>query len=117
MANLPYPSGTRQCTAAVATFTNADVRASALAYCRANWNTAKVDGLIARAAQWSQTNRVPIMAGEFGGYCKHAPPADCPRWFCDVRTALQRPGVCLTLLRYGDSHGPWRSLVGHWPIV
>src|SRR5260221_2565702 len=98
MTNLPYPSGTRQCTAAVARFTNADVRASALAYCRANWNSAKVDGLIARAAQWSQTNRVPIMAAGHGGYFKHALPAHRLRWFFDVRAALQRPGIGLSLL-------------------
>src|SRR5260370_3502258 len=81
MTNLPYPSGTRQCTAAVATFTNADGPASPLAYCRATWNSARVDGLSARAAQWSQTNRVPIMAGVVRRHCKHAPPPPRPRWF------------------------------------
>src|SRR5260221_11396729 len=120
MTNLPYPSGTRQCTPAVARFTNADVRASALAYCRANWNSAKVDGLIARAAQWSRTNRVPIMAGEFGVYCKHAPPPHRLRWFCDVRLALQRHGIGWTLWGYDDCYRLGRSLdapghiVLHW---
>lgn len=117
MTNLPYPSGTRQCTAAVATYTNADVRASARAYCRANWNSAKVDGLIARAAQWSRTNRVPIMAGELGVYCKHAPPADRLRWFSDVRTALQRHGIGWTLWGYDDCYGLGRSLDAQGHIV
>src|SRR5260370_36221473 len=100
MPNLPTPAGPRQCTAAVATFTNADVRASALAYCRANWNSAKVDGLIARAAQWSQTNRVPIMAGGSRGHFKTAAPAARLRSFFEVWPPLQAPRV-----RWGQCGG------------
>jgi aryl-phospho-beta-D-glucosidase BglC (GH1 family) len=117
MHNLPYPSGTHQCAAAVATFINADVRASALTYCAANWNTAKLDGLIARAARWAETNRVPIMAGEFGVYCKHAPPADRLRWFRDVRAALNQYGIGWTLWGYDDCYGLGRTLDAQGHIV
>jgi endoglucanase len=117
MANLPYPSGSRQCVAAEAKFTNADVRASALAYCKANWNTARLDGMIARAAQWSKTNRVPIIAGEFGVYCKHVPPADRLHWFRDVHAALNKYGIGWTLWGYDDCYGLGRTLDAQGHIV
>jgi hypothetical protein len=117
MAGLPYPSGTPQCAAAVATLTNADVRAAAHAYCAANWNTAKLDALIARAAQWSKMHKVPIIAGEFGVYCKHAPPAARLRWFTDMRAALSRYGIGWTLWGYDDCYGLGRTLDAKGHIV
>lgn len=123
MTNLPYPSSSQQCSKAVATFTNADVRASAQTYCEAKWNTAKLDGLIARAAQWSKTNKVPIMAGEFGVYCKHAPPADRLHWFHDVRAVLNKYDIGWSLWGYDDCYGLGRNLdtQGHividWGVV
>ncbi len=110
MADLPYPSASRQCPTAVAKFINADVRESALAYCAAKWDTAKVDALIARAAQWSKTYGVPITAGEFGVYCEHAPSADRLRWLNDVRAAFERYGIGWTLWGYDDCYGLGRHL-------
>jgi endoglucanase len=117
MADLPYPSRSSRCATAVTTFTNADVRASAAVYCAGNWDTAKLTGLIARAAQWSKANRVPIIAGEFGVYCKHAPPADRLRWFKDVRAAFQKYGIGWTLWGYDDCYGLGRHLDAQGNIV
>jgi hypothetical protein len=123
MANLPYPSASTQCSKAVRTFTNADVQEAALAYCTGDWDAAKLDGLIARAARWSQVHRVPIIAGEFGVYCKHAPTADRLRWFRDVRAAFQRYGIGWNLWGYDDCYGLGRHIdaQGHiaidWGVV
>lgn len=123
MAHLPFPSASSQCTKAVHTFTNADVRESAQQYCTANWNTAKVDGLIAQAAQWSHNNNVPIMAGEFGVYCRHAPVADRLRWFSNVASAFRKYGIAWNLWGYDDCYGLGRQLdaQGHisidWGVV
>jgi endoglucanase len=117
MSNLPYPSGSPQCKTAVATFMNADVRQSALAYCANNWDTAKVDELIAQAAHWSKINDVPIIAGEFGVYCRHAPPAARLQWFEDVRTAFARYGIGWTLWGYDDCYGLGRQLDAQKHVV
>lgn len=123
LSNLPYPSGAPQCKNAVATFSNADVRASALAYCESNWNTAKIDTRIAHAAHWSKVNGVPIIAGEFGVYCRHVPPAARLHWFKDVRAAFARYGIGWTLWGYDDCYGLGRQLdaQGHieidWAVV
>lgn len=117
MTNLPYPSGSSGCPAAVAKFTNADVRESALAYCAGKWDSAKVNGLIARAAQWSKAQKVPIIAGEFGVYCGHAPPADRLRWFRDVRASLQKYNIGWTLWGYDDCYGLGRHLDAQGQIV
>jgi endoglucanase len=79
--------------------------------------------LIARAAHWSKTYGVPILAGEFGVYCKHAPPADRLHWFQDVRAAFERYGIGWTLWGYDDCYGLGRRLdaQGHiaidWGVV
>ena len=117
MSGLPYPSRSSQCPAAVATFTNADVRASALAYCAGNWDSTKLNGLIARAAQWSKAQKVPIIAGEFGVYCKHAPTADRLQWFRDVRGAFQKYNIGWTLWGYDDCYGLGRQLDAQGHIV
>jgi endoglucanase len=117
MANLPYPSGTPQCRNAVTQFINVDVRVSALAYCNSNWNTAKVDALIDRAAQWSKVNGVAIIAGEFGAYCGHAPLAARLQWFKDVRAAFVRDGIGWTLWGYDDCYGLGRHLNAQGHIV
>jgi endoglucanase len=110
MADLPYPSASARCPRAVGSFTNVDVRTSALTYCAGKWNTAKLDGLIARAAHWSRAHGVPIIAGEFGVYCQHAPRADRLHWFTDVRAALQRAGIGWTLWGYDDCYGLGRQV-------
>lgn len=117
MTDLPYPSGGSSCSAAVETFTNADVRVSALTYCAGNWDAAKLDGLIARAAQWSKAKKVPIIAGEFGVYCGHAPPADRLRWFQDVHDAFQKYDIGWNLWGYDDCYGLGRHLNSQGRIV
>jgi aryl-phospho-beta-D-glucosidase BglC (GH1 family) len=117
MSNLSYPSGSPQCKNAVATFSNADVRSAALAYCKSDWNTAKVDALIARAAGWSKVNGVPIIAGEFGVYCQHAPTAARLHWFQDVRAAFARYDIGWTLWGYDDCYGLGRQLDAQGHIV
>jgi endoglucanase len=117
MTNLPYPSTSIQCPAAVAKFINGDVRASALAYCASNWNAIKVEGLIAQAAQWSHRNHVPITAGEFGVYCEHAPPSDRLRWFKDVHAAFQKYNIGWDLWGYDDCYGLGRRIDAQGHIV
>jgi hypothetical protein len=110
MSGLPYPSASGRCPTAVRKFINADVRASALNYCAGDWDTARLDQLIGSAAQWSQTHRAPIIAGEFGVYCQHAPPADRLRWFRDVHAAFQKYGIGWTLWGYDDCYGLGRHI-------
>jgi hypothetical protein len=123
LGGLPYPATSSHCAAAATRLVNADVRASARAYCASGWDAARIDGLVARAARWSRANRVPVIAGEFGVYCGHAPPADRLRWFEDVHAAFRRYGIGWTLWGYDDCYGLNRHLdaQGHiaidWGVV
>jgi endoglucanase len=117
MADLPYPSASSRCPAAVAKFTNADVRESALAYCAGDWRAAQLDRLVGRAAKWSETNRVPIIAGEFGAYCQYAPPADRLQWFKDAHAAFQKYNIGWNLWGYDDCYGLGRHLDAQGHIV
>jgi endoglucanase len=123
MVGLPYPSTSTRCHATAATFANADVRAAALSYCAGHWNAAKLYGLIGEAARWSKRYGVPIMAGEFGAYCKHTLPTDRLRWFRTVRSALNKYGIGWNLWGYDDCYGlGWKTdAQGHisidWGVV
>jgi aryl-phospho-beta-D-glucosidase BglC (GH1 family) len=117
MADLPYPSTSKRCSADVTKFTNADVRVSARAYCAGDWGAAKLDGLIARAAQWSKTHGVPIIAGEFGAYCQRAPPPDRLQWFKDVSAAFRKYNIGWTLWGYDECYGLGRHLGAHGNIM
>jgi endoglucanase len=123
MADLPYPSASSKCPAAVAKFTNTDVRASALTYCAGDWEAARLDSIIAQAAKWSKANGVPIIAGEFGAYCMHAAPADRLQWFKDVNAGFRKYGIGWTLWGYDDCYGLGRHIdaQGHiaidWGVV
>jgi endoglucanase len=123
MANLPFPSTSSQCPVAVEKFTNADVRQAALNYCAEQWDAAKVEGMIAQAAQWSRSHNVPIIAGEFGVYCERAPTADRLRWFRTVGAAFHQHDIGWNLWGYDDCYGLGRQVdaQGHlsidWGVV
>src|SRR5262249_7174609 len=83
---------------------------SALTYCAGDWEAARLDSIVAQAAKWSKVNRVPIIAGEFGAYCMHAPPADRLQWFKDVHAAFRTYGIGWTLWGYDDCDGLGRHI-------
>lgn len=105
MHGLPFPVAPARCAAAVATFTNADVRQSARLYCAGQWDASKVTALIAQAAHWSTVNHVPIIAGEFGVYSKHVSTTDRLAWFHTVHAAFSKYGIGWNLWAYDDSYG------------
>lgn len=123
MARLPFPSTSSQCPARVKGFINADVRRAALRYCAEDWDAAKIDGLVAQAARWSHRYQVPIMAGEFGAYCRYAPTADRLRWFQTVASAFNQYGIGWNLWGYDDCYGLGRQMDAHghlsidWGVV
>lgn len=114
---LPYPADPAKCKVILDITTADAARATVAQYCRDQWDAAKVEARIARAADWGKRHGAPVFAGEFGVYCQVAPATDRVRWIKDTREAFDRHGVAWALWGYDDCFGLGRSFRDEKPAV
>lgn len=88
--HLPYPSSPQAVAPALDTIKNASARQAVIQYGAQNWNAARIDTLIARAASWANQYNVRLTCNEFGVYRLRAAPEDRNAWIHDTRVALEK---------------------------
>ena len=93
MKGLPYPSTPETLATIAATIEDKQAHDATLAYGKERWNAAEIRARIAKAADWSRTNRVPIYCGEFGVYTAFSPRDARIAWLHDTAAALAESNI------------------------
>lgn len=102
--DIPYPSSPEAVAPLLAEQTGERYVLLA-AYGDAYWDRAKLDALIAPAAEWAKTYGVRVICSEFGVF---RPLADAPsraRWIRDVREILEGYGIGWAMWDYDEGYG------------
>lgn len=105
LKDLPYPWSSTPCATAIAALTNADAKKTAQEYCNEQWDAAKLDTDVQKAANWAHQNNAHVFVGEFGADSRSEVPADRVQWFEDVYNIWQKYQIPWTLWGYDDTHG------------
>jgi hypothetical protein len=105
LSGVSYPSNPEAVAGPAHSLQNPRARAQVLRYGNENWDEARVQAGLERAAKWAQTNGVPVFCGEFGVYRKVAPAQDRLRWISDVRTSLESFGIGWCMWDYETDFG------------
>jgi endoglucanase len=74
-------------------------------YRRQNWNAARIDATVQRAAAWSVRHRAPLLCTEFGVMRTYIDPASRLAWLHDARVALEHHGIPWTVWEYAGLFG------------
>jgi endoglucanase len=97
---VPYPSSPEAVAAILPTISNQQLRAALVKYGEERWESARIEGEIARIAAWAKKHNVYVTCNEFGVYRKVVSPVDRAAWIRDVRTALEKYGIGWTMWDY-----------------
>ena len=105
MARLPFPVTDRgACEDTAATTGDAPTAALIRFYCSQGWDAAKLAATVGAVGNWARSNRVSVLAGEFGA-SQRLNPAARFAWIAAVRQACERQGIGWALWGYDDSMG------------
>src|SRR5712692_2922088 len=72
---------------------------------RASWTEDRIAGIVARAGNWAERHRRPVILNEFGVLGWKAAPADRARWIAAVRRAAEAHCIGWTHWDYADGFG------------
>ncbi len=97
---VPYPSSPGAVAAILPTIGNQEARAALVKYGEERWESARIEGEIARIAAWAKRHKANVTCNEFGVYRKVVSPGDRAAWIRDVRTALEKYGIGWTMWDY-----------------
>jgi aryl-phospho-beta-D-glucosidase BglC (GH1 family) len=70
-----------------------------------HWGAQRIKLQMDAAADWANSNHVPLICNEFGAYRRVTDPASRMNWIHDVRTALEADGIGWTMWDYRGSFG------------
>lgn len=102
LKEIPYPASPELVKPAMDKITDAGAKGELKWYGEQNWNAAKVEKLVGRAAEWGKKNGVPVWCGEFG-VIAGAPKEARKAWLHDVRTACEKAGIGWCMWDYAGS--------------
>ncbi len=88
MKGLPYPSTPEALAPIAAKIEDKLAHDATISYGNERWNAAKIRTEIAKVADWSTKNHVPIYCGEFGAYAAFTPRDSRIAWLHDTAAAL-----------------------------
>src|SRR3984893_1141336 len=111
--NIPYPSSPESIGRILAKIQDEAARYNLQRYGEDNWNAARLDHEISRAAAWATRYQVPLTCNEFGTFRNFAPPADRAAWISDMRTVLEKHGIGWTMWDYAGGFGVVNKKNGH----
>lgn len=103
--NVPYPSSPKAVAPLLADIENPVARKQLQTYGEQQWNVAKLDGQIRRAAAWAKKHRVYLTCNEFGVYRRFAPAESRRAWLHDVRSLLEKYDIGWTVWEYDRGFG------------
>ena len=87
---LPYPSSPQAFENVLPRIENEQAKQAAREYGAEQWNAAKIDAWIAKAAAWAEQHKVRLTCNEFGVYRLKSLPEHRNAWIRDVRAALEK---------------------------
>ena len=100
---MPSPSDPAFIGNFLKTVTDPDAIREINEYGQLNWNVARYESMIAKAAAWARVRGVALTCNEFGVYKIHAPRASRLAWLRDVAGALEKYQIGWTMWDYaGD---------------
>ena len=74
-------------------------------YRRQNWNAARIDGMVERAALWSVRHNAALLCTEFGVMRTYIDPSSRLAWLHDARVALEHHNIPWTVWEYAGLFG------------
>jgi hypothetical protein len=105
LARLPFPvDGPHSCDAAAEATRDKRTIDVVRFYCSERWSAARLQALVAQAAEWGRRNHVALLAGEFGASDRLPAPTRLA-WIAAMRAALEADGIGWALWGYDDSMG------------
>ncbi|HEX8118403.1 MAG TPA: cellulase family glycosylhydrolase, partial [Pyrinomonadaceae bacterium] len=105
LKGVPYPSSPELIAPLLPAVTNDTARGALKQYGEERWDAARVERMVAEAAEWARRRGVPLTCNEFGVYRAYAPADARLRWIADVRSALERHGIGWTMWDYAGGFG------------
>lgn len=102
LKEIPYPASPELVKPVLDKLEDSAAKGEVKWYGEQNWNAAKVEKLIGKAAAWGKKNGVPVWCGEFG-VITGAPRAARLAWLRDVRTACEKSGMGWCMWDYAGS--------------
>ena len=105
LKGVPYPSSPELVAPLLPAVTNDAARGALKQYGEERWDAARVERMVAGAAEWARRRGVPLTCNEFGVYRAFAPKESRLRWITDVRAALERHNVGWAMWDYAGGFG------------
>jgi endoglucanase len=97
---LPYPSSPQALEAILPRIEDQRARDAARDYGAEQWDAAKFDAWIGRAAAWAGRHGVRLTCNEFGVYRLKSRPEHRNAWIRDLRTSLEKYRIGWTMWDY-----------------
>jgi aryl-phospho-beta-D-glucosidase BglC (GH1 family) len=110
--NVPYPSSPEAIEKILPGIAHEPAKAPLRQYGQERWNAARIEAVVARAAEWGAKHGVALTCNEFGVFRK-APAADRGRWIQDVRTALEKYHIGWAMWDYSGGFSVALGPPGH----
>lgn len=92
LKEIPYPASPELVKPAMDKITDAAAKGEVKWYGEQNWNAAKIEKFVGRAAEWGKKNGAAVWCGEFGAITG-APKEARRAWLHDVRAACEKSGI------------------------
>jgi aryl-phospho-beta-D-glucosidase BglC (GH1 family) len=105
LKGVPYPSSPELVAPLLPSVSNEAARGALKQYGEERWDAARVERMVAQAAEWAERRGVPLTCNEFGVYRAYAPADARLRWLADVRAALERHRIGWTMWDYAGGFG------------
>ncbi|HWW77828.1 MAG TPA: cellulase family glycosylhydrolase, partial [Pyrinomonadaceae bacterium] len=102
---VTYPSSPELVAPLLPPITNDAARGALRQYGEERWDAARVERMVAEAAEWALARGVPLTCNEFGVYRAYAPADARLRWIADVRAALEKHRVGWSMWDYAGGFG------------
>lgn len=103
--NVPYPADPEAIAAILPEIESETARNWLLDYGEDQWNAAKLEESLQRAAEWGRSHQVHVTCNEFGVYRRTAPAEGRGAWLRDVRSLLEQYQIGWALWEYDAGFG------------
>ena len=100
LQHLPYPASPDALEHALQQVDDPVAKQAALEYGAEQWDAAKIDAWISRAANWAKEHNVRITCNEFGVYRLKSQPEHRNAWIHDLRSSLEKYNIGWTMWDY-----------------
>lgn len=110
--NVPYPADSEAIAAILPEIDNETARNWLMDYGEEQWNAAKLEESLQRAAEWGRSHQVPVTCNEFGVYRRAAPAEGRGAWLRDVRSLLEQYQIGWAMWEYDSGFGVIRRTDG-----